>query len=142
MVEANAKGKLKGNPSWRPVTGDLLGKKPGFGYRKVRFDNVHKRLAEGWQLVEADDGQHVVVDGGNRVFGGKRVDSLAGGPGFIYMRLPDEGLAERNEFYGNHAERQIKSILPDAQRQTGEAGLRATELRIEGKGRDVKQIIE
>ena len=140
-VQTPAK-KLKGNASWRPATEDLIGKDKGFGYRKVRFDNVPKRLAEGWQLVDSANGEHVVVDGGNRVFGGKRVDQLMGGAGFIYMRLPDEGVKARNEYYNEKTERQIRSIIPDAQAQTGEAGVRTAELKIEGGGRAVKQIIE
>lgn len=134
--------KLKGNASWRPVTDDVVGKEKGWGYRKVRFDNVAKRQAEGWQLVDAQNGEHLAVDGGNRVFGGKRVDQLMGGPGFIYMRLPDDGVAARNEYYNEKTERQIRGIVPDAQNHTGEAGLRATELKIEGGGRAVKQVIE
>lgn len=136
-----AKGpKLKGNPSWRPMTEDLIGKAKGFGYRKVRFDNIAKRLSEGWQLVEAKDGEHTAVDGGNRVFGGKRADGLLGGVGFVYMRLPDEGIEARNQYYNQRAERQFTSIQADAQTQTGL--VTHGDVKIDNRGTPVKQIIE
>jgi hypothetical protein len=111
--------KLKGNPSWRPATGDLVGKDKDFGYRKVRFDNVARRLAEGWQLVDSTDGAHTAVDGGNRVFGGKRVDSLLGGVGFVYMRLPQDGVDARNEYINGQTSRQKEGLLKQAERDVG-----------------------
>lgn len=132
--------KLKGNASWRPMSEELIGKAKGFGYRKVRFDNISKRLSEGWQLVDAKDGEHTAVDGGNRVFGGKRVDGLLGGVGFVYMRLPDDGIKERNEYYNTRAERQIGSIESDAQKQAGM--VTHGEVKIDNRGAPVKQIID
>lgn len=134
------KAKLKGNPSWRPASNDLIGKQKGFGYRQVRFDNIGKRLSEGWQLIDAKDGEHTAVDGGNRVFGGKRVDGLLGGVGFVYMRLPDEGIQQRTEYYNQRAERQIGSIEADAQKQTGM--ITHGDIKIDNRGAPVKQVIE
>lgn len=134
--------KLKGNASWRPATDDMVDKDKGFAYRKVRFDNVNKMLAQGWQLVHSANGEHSVVDGGNRVFGGERVDRLKGGAGYIYMRLPEDGVKARNEYYNARTERQIDSIMSDAQTKAGDAGLRNTTLTIQGGSRAVKQIIE
>lgn len=132
--------KLKGNPSWRPASEELIGKAKGFGYRKVRFDQIGKKLSEGWQLIEAKDGEHTAVDGGNRVFGGKRIDGLLGGVGFIYMRLADDGVEARNEYYNQRAERQIRSIESDAQKQTGL--ITHGDVKIDNRGDPVKQVIE
>lgn len=111
--------KLKGNASWRPVSEDLIGRQKGFDYRKVRFDNVNRLLKQGWELVENKDGDHTVVDGGNRIFGGKRIDGLAGGVGFVYMRLPDDGASARNEYRDTKAQRAISSLQSNAQRAVG-----------------------
>lgn len=134
------KPRLKGNASWRPASEDLIGKAKGFGYRKVRFDQIGKRLSEGWQLIEAKNGEHTAVDGGNRVFGGKRIDGLLGGIGFIYMRLPNDGVQARNEHFNQRAERQIRSIEAEAQKQTGL--ITHGEVQIDNRGAPVKQIIE
>lgn len=100
----------KGNRSWTPPTGDVIEKEKGFGYRWTAETEIAGRLHEGWELVQAKPGQNTFQNGKDRIFGGVALDTVVARKNTVLMRMPDEMVAQRNDYYGKKAYAQKTSI--------------------------------
>ena len=97
--------KKKPTQPWRPAPIlAVTGKKPGFGYRWVRPDQVDKRLAEGWELVKKGQADAPAVTG---IESRESVeDDNVRRRDMYLMRAPKELIEARDAYYrakGNDA---------------------------------------
>jgi hypothetical protein len=129
----------KGNRSWSPPTGDVIQKEKGFGYRWTNPDEIPARLQEGWELVQAKDGQTTFMNGKDRVFGGVPLDTVVAKKNTVLMRMADELVEQRNAYYGKKAHMQANSIKAKAQ-ELSDGGVTHGDVTM--NGRPVQTIIE
>ncbi len=143
-TSAIVKPAKKGNRSWQPASYEVLNKKPGYGYRKVAAgtDSIAKHLAEGWEFESAANGADTVLTGGNRVFGGTRLDTVRGGADFVLMRIPEETLKQRNAYFNKRAEAQMSTVGQNLAEQKGEAKAHGETTIQRPNGQTIKTVIE
>lgn len=87
---------------------------PGYAFRWVRIStrgesdpmNVSGKLREGWEPVKASDHPEIFVVGGES---DRFKDNIVIG-GLMLCKAPVELVEERNEFYQEQADAQIRSV--------------------------------
>ncbi len=98
----------------RPETLPSPNPEPGYKFHWVRVAtlgtvdamNVSSKIREGWEPVKAEDHPEItMVSVENERF---RDNVVIGG--LMLCKAPDELVAERNEYYGQQASQQIKSV--------------------------------
>ena len=98
----------KGHTSWKPAAMlDVRHKDPDYTYRWISKDsaNVSKKLAEGWAL---DDKRNDVRP--NTVESGSGVGATTEYRDAILARIPNAVAVERNAYYRNIAEEQVRNM--------------------------------
>lgn len=87
---------------------------PGYAFRWIRIStlgasdpmNVSAKLREGWEPVKASEHPEVQILGTS---GGRFPDSIEVG-GLLLCKTPKEFVDQRDAYYRNQAEQQMKSV--------------------------------
>lgn len=110
----------KGKPTWRPATMmDVPGKDPSKTYKfidKTDPNRVYKHIQEGWTFSDEP-----VTEAG-RIHDGKPLTSVTEYRELALMEMPIEGKQEREEYYAEKADAQVKDIKKKFQRELNTTG--------------------
>ncbi len=122
-----SKGK-KGNRSWKPSS--LLpehNKKDGFRYRYISNDreNVRKKLAEGWELVQDRNQEPIAVNdiSGRETYDtgtiedGKPISTIVSHRELFLARMPEDMAKERDKYYQDLTKEQRLGLKSKAQNE-------------------------
>jgi hypothetical protein len=109
----------KGNRSWVPPVGEAIKKEDGFTYRWTGIDRIASFLQQGWELVMASKGETTFVNGRDKIFGGVSLDTVVAKSDKVLMRMPEDMVKQRNDFYAQRASRQRTSIKEKVEEFTG-----------------------
>jgi|TARA_R110000822_G_scaffold90662_1_gene209473 hypothetical protein len=101
--------------SWqRPETLPTPKEEPGYGYRWIRVatqghvdaTNVSSKLREGWEPVKATDHPEITLV---TIENDKFADNVVIG-GLMLCKAPSELIGERNDYFNQQNESQIRSV--------------------------------
>lgn len=112
----------KGNKSWKPATVlETFKKNPNYGYRYCANtpENILKKQAEGWELVNKVTDSQVEIDTAqqtNPVTGGMNVREL------VLMRIEKGTLEARKAYFDEKADQQEKGIKAQLQSEARKEG--------------------
>jgi len=113
--ELETREKTTRKKAWnRPEVLPTPNPEPGYAFRWVRIStrgeadpmNVSGKLREGWEPVKASDHPEIFVVGGESE---RFKDNIVIG-GLLLCKAPVELVGERNEFYQEQADAQIRSV--------------------------------
>jgi len=103
----------KGNSSWTPASlNEFTGKEDGYRYRMSRKDaqNLSKKAQEGWENVSSMQSGNITQDSTNRIGDGAQLTSTHEGHDWILQRIPEEVARERDAYFNNESQRQVKGL--------------------------------
>jgi hypothetical protein len=118
-------------PWARPSRLDAPPAPEGFQHRWIRAEinghedkqHVFGRLREGYELVRAEELPEEYRDGLPTIDGGKHAGVISVG-GLMLARIPEETLAERNQYYNRKAQDQIKAVDNEMMRENAHSSMR------------------
>lgn len=115
----------KGNSSWKPASvTEVMDKEDGYRYRwsNKAGDNLAKKKAEGWETVQAGEGDSARPISPNRIDGGAQMTSVYEKHDLILQRIPEELALERDNFYNNETERRTSGLTAHVKKEIGKEG--------------------
>ena len=113
--EVDTREKTARRRAWqRPETLPSPDPEPGYAFRWIRVStlglndpvNVTSKLREGWEPVKASDYPNIYVAAAEN---DRFKDNIMIG-GLLLCKAPTEMVSERNEFYSEQADAQIRSV--------------------------------
>lgn len=102
----------KGKPSWKPATALTAQKIPGHRTRWVNKDpmNIQRKEAEGWAIVDPNQGLRSEHEHPEDLTSGKPVTSTIEYRELVLAALPEETAQARTEYFEAQTDRQTAAL--------------------------------
>lgn len=121
----------KGKASWAPATALNADKIPGFRTRWTNKDpiNMQRKEAEGWTVVNAENGLHSEHEHPEDIASGKPVTSVTEYRELVLMALPEDVAEARDEYFQKRTDAQSAGLVSNLKKDMAQSG----EAKVHGK---------